>query len=115
MAPTIVFNKDGKVEAVLGSPGGSRIILYLVKSLVALIDWGMDAQQAADLLNFGNRGYGFEIEFDGDAVWTALRLKALGHRIAPAQMNSGVHIVVNRVGQLQGGADQRREGVVLGD
>ncbi len=115
MAPTIVFNKDGKVEAVLGSPGGSRIILYLVKSLVALIDWGMDAQQAADLLNFGNRGYGFEIEFDGDAVWTALRLKALGHRIAPAQMNSGVHIVVNRGGQLQGGADQRREGVVLGD
>jgi gamma-glutamyltranspeptidase/glutathione hydrolase len=115
MAPTIVFNKDGKVEAVLGSPGGSRIILYLVKSLVALIDWGMDAQQAADLLNFGNRGYGFEIELDGDAVWTALKLKALGHRIAPALMNSGVHIVSNRDGQLQGGADQRREGVVLGD
>lgn len=115
MAPTIVFNKDGEVEAVLGSPGGSRIILYVVKSLIALIDWGMDAQQAADLLNFGNRGGAFEIELDGDAVWTALKLRSLGHRIAPALMNSGVHIIVNHDGQLQGGADARREGMALGD
>jgi gamma-glutamyltranspeptidase/glutathione hydrolase len=115
MAPTIVFNKDGDVEAVLGSPGGSRIILYVVKSLIALIDWGMNAQQAADLLNFGNRGGAFEIEIDGDAVWTALKLRSLGHRIAPALMNSGVHIIVNRDGQLQGGADARREGMALGD
>jgi len=115
MAPTIVFNKDGEVEAVLGSPGGSRIILYVVKSLIALIDWGMDAQQAADLLNFGNRGGAFEIELDGDAVWTALKLRSLGHRIAPALMNSGVHIIVNHDGQLQGGADARREGRALGD
>jgi len=115
MAPTIVFDKYGKVEAVLGSPGGSRIILYVVKSLIALIDWGMDAQQAADLLNFGNRGRGFEIELDAHAVWTALKLKPLGHRIAPALMNSGVHIIVNRDGELQGGADPRREGAALGD
>lgn len=115
MAPTIVFNKNGKVEAVLGSPGGSRIILYVVKSLIALIDWGMDAQQAADLLNFGNRARGFEIELDGDAVWTGLKLKPLGHRIVPALMNSGVHIIVNRDGNLQGGADPRREGTALGD
>jgi gamma-glutamyltranspeptidase/glutathione hydrolase len=115
MAPTIVFNKDGEVEAVLGSPGGSRIILYVVKSLIALIDWGMNAQQAADLLNFGNRGGAFEIEIDGDAVWTALKLRSLGHRIAPALMNSGVHIIVNHDGQLQGGADARREGMALGD
>jgi len=115
MAPTIVFNKDGKVEAVLGSPGGSRIILYLVKSLVALIDWGMDAQAAIDLPNFGNRGYSFEIEMGGDAVWTALRLRALGHRIVPATMNSGSHIIVNSNGHLRGGADRRREGTALGD
>ena len=115
MAPMIVFNKDGNVESVLGSPGGSRIILYVVKSLIALIDWGMDPQQAADLLNFGSRGREFEIELDGDAIWTSLKLRALGHRIAPALMNSGVHIIVNRDGSLQGGADQRREGAALGD
>ena len=36
MAPTIVFGADGKLEAVTGSPGGSKIILYVVKTLVAL-------------------------------------------------------------------------------
>jgi gamma-glutamyltranspeptidase/glutathione hydrolase len=115
MSPTIVFNDKGEVFAVLGSPGGSRIIIYVVKTLIALIDWGMDAQQAADLLNFGSRGHGFEIELAGDAAWTALKVKAFGHVIAPALMNSGTHIVMRRGGGLEGGADWRREGVALGD
>jgi gamma-glutamyltranspeptidase / glutathione hydrolase len=115
MAPTIVFDKDGEVFAVLGSPGGSRIILYVIKSLIALIDWGMDAQSAADLLNFGSRGGDFEIELAGPAVWKALRLKPFGHTIAPSLMNSGTHIVVRRGDRLEGGADFRREGVALGD
>src|SRR5690606_2312402 len=62
MAPTIVLDANGDLKAVLGSPGGSRIILYVVKSLVALIDWEMDAQAAAELANFGSRSRGFELE-----------------------------------------------------
>ncbi len=115
MSPTIVFDAKGKVFAVLGSPGGSRIILYVVKTLIALIDWGMNAQEAADLLNFGSRGHGFEIELAGPAVWTALKVKPFGHVIAPSLMNSGTHIVVRRGDHLEGGADWRREGVALGD
>ena len=46
MAPTIVFGADGRPWAALGSPGGTRIILYVVKALVALIDWKLDAQAA---------------------------------------------------------------------
>ncbi len=115
MAPTIVFDAKGDVVAVLGSPGGSRIILYVVKTLIALLDWGMDAQQAADLLNFGSRGSGFEIELAGDAVWTALKVKPFGHIIAPSLMNSGTHIVARRGNRLEGAADWRREGVALGD
>jgi gamma-glutamyltranspeptidase/glutathione hydrolase len=115
MSPTIVFNDKGEVFAVLGSPGGSRIILYVVKTLIALIDWGMDAQQAADLLNFGSQGRGFEIELTGDAVWTALQVKTFGHAMAPSLMNSGTHIVMRRGDRLEGGADWRREGVALGD
>jgi gamma-glutamyltranspeptidase/glutathione hydrolase len=59
MAPTIVFDDAGKPWAVLGSPGGSRIILYVVKTLVALIDWKLDAQAAVSLMNFGSRGGAF--------------------------------------------------------
>ncbi len=115
MAPTIVFDAKGNVFAVLGSPGGSSIILYVVKTLVALLDWGMDPQQAADLLNFGSKGHGFEIELAGPAVWTALRLKPFGHTIVPELMNSGTHIVMRRGDRLEGGADWRREGAALGD
>jgi gamma-glutamyltranspeptidase/glutathione hydrolase len=130
MAPTIVFDGDGQVKAVLGSPGGSRIILYVVKSLVAVVDWNMDAQAAAALANFGSRGQGFELEtttpaHDGASVWPwtgrttiwrALRLKPFGHRIDFEEMTSGTHIIVRRgPGHLEGGADPRREGAALGD
>ena len=115
MAPTIVYGQDGSVEAVLGSPGGHRIILYVVKALVGLIDWGMDAQGAAALPNFGDRGRGFEIELARGAAVTALRLQALGHHVRSDAMTSGLHIIVRRGSRLEGGADPRREGVALGD
>ncbi|MEW5963432.1 MAG: gamma-glutamyltransferase [Pseudomonadota bacterium] len=115
MAPTIVLDAAGEVEAVLGSPGGNRIPLYVVKALVALIDWGMDAGEAAALLNAGSRGKTFEIEIDGAAIWPALQMKARGHVVQPDLMTSGLHIVTRRNGRLEGGADPRREGVVMGD
>jgi gamma-glutamyltranspeptidase/glutathione hydrolase len=115
MAPTIVFDEKGEVYAVLGSPGGSRIILYVVKALIGLLDWGMDASAAAALPNFGSMGGPVELEYGLDSLWHALKLKGYGHAIAPALMNSGLHIVVRRNGRLEGGADPRREGVALGD
>ena len=115
MAPTMVFDAGGKLEAVLGSPGGSRIILYVVKSLIGLIDWQLDAQQAASLMNFGSRGGPFEIEVMGRAVWHALGVKPFGHHVEPGVLNSGTQIVTLRDGMLQGGSDPRREGVALGD
>ena len=115
MAPTIVFDTAGRVMAVLGSPGGGRIPLYVLKTLVAIIDWGLDAQAAADLLNFGSQGDGFEIELDGAAIWPGLALRALGHQIVPSDLTSGTHVIVRRGAKLEGGADDRREGAALGD
>lgn len=115
MAPTIVYGEDGKVSAVLGAPGGHRIILYVVKALVGLIDWDLDAQQVVALPNFGDRGRGFELEKGRGAAVATLRLQALGHSVHSDVMTSGLHIIVRRDGALQGGADPRREGVALGD
>jgi gamma-glutamyltranspeptidase / glutathione hydrolase len=117
MAPTIVFDETGKPWAVLGSPGGSRIILYVVKALVALIDWQLDAQAAAALMNFGSRGGPFEIEIDqASAIWHALKMKPYGHRVSADLLTSGTHaIVVRQDGTLEGGADPRREGAARGD
>jgi gamma-glutamyltranspeptidase / glutathione hydrolase len=117
MAPTIVFDAEGKPWAALGSPGGSRIILYVVKALVALIDWKVDAQEATALMNFGSRGGPFEIEVDhAQAVWHALKMKPYGHRVSPDLLTSGTHVIlIRKDGTLEGGADPRREGVARGD
>lgn len=117
MAPTIVFDEAGKPWAALGSPGGSRIILYVVKALVGLIDWKLDAQSALALMNFGSRGGPFEIEIDhASAVWQALKVKPYGHRVSADLLTSGTHVIVmRRGGVLEGGADPRREGLARGD
>jgi gamma-glutamyltranspeptidase / glutathione hydrolase len=129
MAPALIFDPSGKLMAAVGSPGGSRIILYVIKAIVAMIDWEMDAQAASALLNFGSRGGPFEIEFDPalstdtiwrpwispPALWTALKMRQFGHRVAPDFMTSGLQIVRVRGGRLEGGSDPRREGMSMGD
>ena len=57
MAPTIVM-KDGEPYLLVGSPGGSRIINYVAKTLVAVLDWKMHPQQAVSLGHFVNRNGG---------------------------------------------------------
>ncbi len=116
MAPTIMFDADGEVFAVLGSPGGSRIPLYVIKSVVALIDWRLDAQRATDLANFGSRNGPLELERDRVEADTIRRLTALGHKLRFGRMTSGSHIIVRRGPKsLEGGADPRREGIASGD
>lgn len=115
MSPTIVFNENGAMFATVGSPGGSRIILFVTKALIGLIDWRLDAQAAIDLPNFGSTGRGVELEFGWSTIWQALSLRSYGHEILPDLMNSGLHVVVKRNGMLEGGADPRREGAALGD
>lgn len=115
MSPTMVFGPDGALDAVLGSPGGSRIILYAVKALVALFDWGLDPQAAATLGAFGSRNGPLEIEKGASQDWLEADLAARGHEIARPVMTSGLNII--RVGPegLLGGTDPRREGVAIGD
>lgn len=115
MAPTLVFGADGGLEAVTGSPGGSNIILFIVKTLVALIDWEIGAQDAADLANFGSDGGAIRIEPSSETLWPSLALKGYGHDIDIQEMASGVHTIVRKNGWLYGGVDPRREGAALGD
>ncbi len=115
MSPTMVFDKGGKLWAVLGSPGGSRIILYVVKALVAMIDWGMDPAQAAALGTFGSRNGPAEIERDAVLDDIARELSNIGHEVARPSMTSGLHIIRILPDGFMGGADPRREGVSSGD
>jgi gamma-glutamyltranspeptidase / glutathione hydrolase len=130
MAPTFVFSAANDVEAIVGSPGGSNIIQYVTKTLVGLIDWKLDIQQAIDLPNFGAQGSA-TTELEKGTVLKAIEpgLAARGHTVAIVDINSGLQgIVFNGTrtkgqaafarapgkGRWAGGADPRREGTAKG-
>jgi len=114
MAPTIAYDRFGRVAIVTGSPGGSSIINYVAKTLLAIIDWNLDAQAAAALPNFGSRNGPTELEADTDVAALAPKLRALGADVAIVELTSGVQVIVRTPSGWVGGADPRREGVVRG-
>ena len=115
MAPTIGYDGAGRVAIVTGSPGSSAIIDYVVKTLLAIIDWKLDPQAAAALPNFGSRNGPTELEKDTPVAALAPKLQALGHRTRIDEQTSGVQTIVRTRQGWIGGADPRREGTVLGD
>jgi gamma-glutamyltranspeptidase / glutathione hydrolase len=114
MAPTIVLKNDSPVFAI-GSPGGSRIIPYVANTLIAHIDWGMDVQQAIEFPHLVNRFGVYELEAGTDAVRFQAQLEALGYDTIVGEHNSGLHGIVLAEETLEGGADPRREGIVMGE
>ena len=115
MAPTIVFDDAGDVRLVVGSPGGSRIIGYVAKTLIAVLDWNLDIQTAIDMGHLVNRNHFTDIEAGTPAAELQAHLEALGNRVDLRDLNSGLHGIEIVNGQLRGGADPRREGVARGD
>ncbi|WP_342360249.1 gamma-glutamyltransferase [Terrarubrum flagellatum] len=115
MAPTIVFDNFGRLYAVVGSPGGSLIINFVAKTLVAILDWKMDPQRAVDFPNFGSRNGPTEIEKGTEAEPWKAALEAKGHEVRLIEMTSGTQAIVVTPEGYQGGADSRREGVAIGD
>ena len=114
MAPLVVFDADGRVRMALGSPGGSWIINYVAKTLVAALDWGLDPQAAIDAPNLGNRNGPTVLEEGSGAVDLAAELKSRGHEVQLLPLTSGVHFIERTPDGWRGGADPRREGIVAG-
>jgi gamma-glutamyltranspeptidase/glutathione hydrolase len=117
MSPTLVFDRrDGRLLMSLGSPGGAAIIHFTAKTLIATLDWGLEVQQAIALPNFGS--------FNGPTVLESRRfppatreaLQSRGHVVVETELTSGLQALQRREGGgWFGGADPRREGVVIGD
>ena len=113
---------------VTGSPGGATIIQFVVKTLVSALDWGLDAQQATSMPNFGasnttvtnvgGENPNIDTRDNGNADPLISGLRALGHDVSILEQSSGVSTIIrmDEDGQkwLEGGADPRREGIVLG-
>lgn len=136
MAPTLVFTRRadgtrGDFLMATGAPGGASIIQFVVKTLVSVIDWRMDAQQASAMVNFGSAngpttvvgGEHPSIDLSNNGLNDPLLagLRALGHTVSVAAQSSGASTIVRTTPAgasapvLMGGADPRREGLALGD
>ena len=116
MAPTLVFDKaSGQLLASVGSPGGAFIIHFTTKTLYGMLHWGLNAQQAIDLPNFGTTGGPLLLEANRFDAATAQALQARGHTVTQAPLPSGLQAIERTATGYFGGADPRREGVVLGD
>ncbi|WP_261171972.1 gamma-glutamyltransferase family protein, partial [Bordetella pertussis] len=114
MAPMIVF-RAGKPVLALGSPGGSAIINYVAKTLVGVLDWKLDVQQAIALPNLGSRNKETELERGTALEALAPALRRMGHEVRITDFPSGIQGIVIGPHGLAGGADPRREGLALGD
>jgi gamma-glutamyltranspeptidase/glutathione hydrolase len=115
MDPAMVFGEGGGLRYVLGSPGGPAIILFNLKTIIALLDWRLDAAEASAFVNFG--AVQDAVLLEPGAAWDSLAaaLNSMGHEVRRVALTSGEHIIAVTPEGLEGGADPRREGVALGD
>jgi gamma-glutamyltranspeptidase / glutathione hydrolase len=112
MSPVIVLDGEKPVLA-LGSPGGSRIIGYVLRALTASIDEGLPPSEAVTLPMILSRNGPTEVDSDFPQE---LRegLQGYGQQFSPSDLNSGLAIIRRSNGLLEGAADPRREGKAAG-
>ncbi|MDZ7589619.1 MAG: gamma-glutamyltransferase family protein [Rubrivivax sp.] len=116
MSPTLVFDaRDGRLLMSLGSPGGPAIIHFTAKTLLGALAWGLDAQRAIELPNFGSFNGPTVLEAGRFPKVTVEALRARGHRVIETALPSGLQAIQRTPAGWHGGADPRREGVVRGD
>jgi gamma-glutamyltranspeptidase/glutathione hydrolase len=120
MAPTLVFDKGTKQLVMTGgSPGGAQIIHFTAKTLYGVLNWGLTPQQAIDLPNFSSLNGPSLLEEKRFPPATVEALRARGAEVREQALTSGLQAITvgNAHGTpvLLGGADPRREGIVMGD
>jgi gamma-glutamyltranspeptidase/glutathione hydrolase len=116
MSPVLVFDrKTGQLLLSAGSPGGAFIIHFTTKTLLGVLNWGLSPQQAINLPNFGSLGGPLFLEQERFGAATMADLRARGHTVVETPLPSGLQALQRQSTGLLGGADPRREGIVLGD
>lgn len=115
MSPVIVFDAQGEVRLAIGARGGPRIVAYVVKALVGVLDWDLEIQEAISLPNFVHAGGRLELERNTPLAARAAEFAARGHRVREAELASGLHGIERVAAGWRGGADPRLDGVARGD
>jgi gamma-glutamyltranspeptidase/glutathione hydrolase len=103
MSPTIV-TRDGKPVMIVGTPGGSRIITAVLLTLLNVIDYGMDIQEAVDAPRFHQQWLPDETYVEDFALSPDTRrlLVQMGHKLTKPQPEN--HVAAILVGAPKLGA-----------
>jgi len=114
MTPTIV-TRGGKLELVLGTPGGPTIINSVLEVLVNVVDFGMNVQDAVDYPRIHHQWLPDQLVMErGFSPDTIALLKARGHQVRMVGGMGEVAAIQARDGWLEGAADPRTEGTAKG-
>jgi gamma-glutamyltranspeptidase/glutathione hydrolase len=116
MSPMIVLDAQGHFLAAAGSAGGPAIIAYVLKTLIASLDWNLPMRDAVALPNLISHGARFTGETDkfGPQMLEALQQRGLEVHAVQYEESGLTGLRVLRDGTLDGGADPRREGIAVG-
>jgi len=110
MAPTILA-KDGALFMVTGSPGGRTIINTVLETILDVVDFGMNAQEAVDAPRFHHQWLPDRISFErnGFSPDTAAELERRGHTLLAGGAQGVAQVIINNTkdGVLEGGSDRR--------
>jgi gamma-glutamyltranspeptidase / glutathione hydrolase len=110
MTPTIVA-RDGQLFMVTGSPGGRTIINAVLNTIVNVIDFQMNAQEAVDAPRFHHQWLPDEIRYErnGFSPDTLTILRGKGHRLVPVHMQGVAEVIVldHKRNVLEAGCDRR--------
>lgn len=115
MSPTIVL-KDGEVEIVTGSPGGSRIITIVLQTILDIVEHGMNPAEAAASPRMHHQWQPDEIRVErGISIDTIRLLEGKGHKVRVQPTIGSVQTIYRSGGWLMGASDPRqRSGAALG-
>jgi len=115
MTPVIVMDDSGELRLVIGARGGPRIIGYVLKTLIGVLDWDLGIQEAIALPNFAHVSGRLELERGSALAARTAEFQARGHTVRQAKLASGLHGIEPAATGWRGGADPRLEGVARGD
>lgn len=117
MSPTII-TKDGKPFAVLGTPGGNRIITTMVQMIIKLIDYNMSMEEAIDSPRISNDMKEILHIEGGIDIDVVDALRQVGHEVETHKEHDrkfgGVQGILCTESHMEGAADPRRDGVAIG-
>jgi gamma-glutamyltranspeptidase/glutathione hydrolase len=110
MSPTIIA-KDGQLFMVTGTPGGRTIINTVLTTILNVIDYGMNAQEAVDAGRMHHQWLPDRINLErfGFSADTIAKLKEMGHTINEGGNQGAAQVIVfnQKENMLEGGVDRR--------